>query len=161
MIVGDVDHEKPDALTPDIARSYEVADACVFAGVRRDMPELYALMDVFVLPSHREGFPRSVMEASAMGVPCVVTDIRGCREAVEHGRNGLLVPLGDVPALAEAIVRLITSPNEARRMSEEGRRIALERFDERRVFERIKEHYQRLLRENGVTLPSGTREIEP
>ena len=73
-----------------------------------DLPELYAAMDAFVLPSHREGFPRTPMEASAMGVPCVVTDIRGCREAVEHERNGLLVPLGDVQSLALALIRVLS-----------------------------------------------------
>lgn len=153
LFVGPVDTHKPDALTPDIAREYGIADICHFLGMRQDMPELYALMDVFVLPSHREGFPRSPMEASAMKVPCIVTDIRGCREAIEHGRNGLLVPLGDVQALADAIVELLTNREKAQRMGEEGRRIALERFDERLVFEKVKAEYARLLREKGLPVP--------
>ena len=154
LFVGPVDSEKRDALTPDTAQEYGVADICHFLGRRQDMPGLYALMDVFVLPSHREGFPRAPMEASAMKVPCVVTDIRGCREVVEHGRNGLLVPLGDVQALAEAIVELLTDREKARRMGEEGRRMALERFDERLVFEKVKAEYARLLREKGLPAPA-------
>jgi glycosyltransferase involved in cell wall biosynthesis len=114
------------------------------------MPELYALMDVFVLPSHRESFPRSPLEASAMAVPCVVTDIPGCRESVEHGRNGLLVPLDDVPALARAILELLTDRERAQRLGQTGRRMALERFDERLVFEKVKAEYSRLLREKGI-----------
>jgi glycosyltransferase involved in cell wall biosynthesis len=153
LIVGPVDKEKPDALTPDSAQEYGIADICHFLGMRQDMPELYALMDVFVLPSHREGFPRAPMEASAMKVPCVVTNIRGCREAVEHGRNGLLVPLGHVRALADAIVELLTNREKARRMGEEGRRMALERFDERLVFEKVKAEYARLLREKRLPVP--------
>src|SRR5439155_25667095 len=102
LFVGCVDSEKKDALTPKAARQYGVAHACIFTGTRHDMPELYAIMDVFALPSHREGFPRVPMEASAMGVPCVLTNIRGCREAVEHNRNGLLTPLGDGQSLADA-----------------------------------------------------------
>ncbi|MDH7486881.1 MAG: glycosyltransferase family 4 protein [Anaerolineae bacterium] len=153
LFVGRVDSDKPDALTPDTAQEYGLADICHFLGLRQDMPELYALMDVFVLPSHREGFPRAPMEASAMGVPCVVTDIRGCREAVEHGRNGYLVPLGDVQALAEAIVELLTDREKARRMGEEGRRMAIERFDERLVFEKVKAEYARLLQEKGLPVP--------
>jgi len=153
LIVGPVDTEKSDALTPDTAQDYGIADICHFLGMRQDMPELYALMDVFVLPSHREGFPRAPMEASAMKVPCVVTNIRGCREAVEHGRNGLLVPLGDVQALADAIIELLTDREKARRMGEEGRRMALERFDERLVFEKVKAEYARLLREKGLPVP--------
>ena len=86
---------EPDAIAPEVAKDFGVAPGCVFTGMRMDMPTLYALMDVFVLPSYRESFPRVPMEASAMGVPCVVTDIPGCREVVEHGRNGLLVPAGN------------------------------------------------------------------
>ena len=153
LIIGPEDSYKADALTPDTAHDYGVADICHFLGMRQDMPELYALMDVFVLPSHREGFPRTPMEASAMKVPCVVTNIRGCREVVEHDRNGLLVPLGDVQGLADAIVELLTDQEKARRMGEEGRRLALERFDERLVFEKVKAEYARLLREKGLPIP--------
>jgi glycosyltransferase involved in cell wall biosynthesis len=154
LFVGPIDHEKPDVLTPDVAQAYGVAEACIFVGMRQDMPELYALMDVFVLPSHRESFPRSPMEASAMGVPCIATDIPGCRETVEQGRNGLLVPVGDVQALAAAIVTLLNEQDIARRMGQEGRRLALEHFDERLVFEKIKAEYARLLQEKGLPVPS-------
>lgn len=160
LIIGRIDREKPDALTPEVARDYGVADICVFTGMRQDMPELYALMDVFVLPSHREGFPRSPMEASAMGVPCVVTDIRGCRETVDHNLNGLLVPLGDVQALAGAVIEILTDRETARRMGEEGRRMALERFDERRVFEKVKAEYARLLQAKGLTLSEPKIEVK-
>lgn len=153
LFIGPVDTHKPDALTPDTAQEYGIADICHFLGMRQDMPELYALMDVFFLPSHREGFPRAPMEASAMKVPCVVTNIRGCREAVEHGRNGLLVPVGNVQALADAIIELLTDEEKARRMGEEGRRMALERFDERVVFNKVKAEYARLLREEGLPVP--------
>jgi glycosyltransferase involved in cell wall biosynthesis len=154
LFVGPLDREKPDALHPGVARDYGLAGACTFAGMRQDMPELYALMDLFVLPSHRESFPRSPMEASAMGRPCVVTAVPGCCEAVQHGRNGLLVPLGDVEALAAAILRLLAGPGEARRLGREGRRLALERFDERFVFGRVEAAYARLLAEKGLSLPA-------
>jgi len=158
LFVGPVDRAKRDFITPEVAADYGIAEASIFAGMRQDMPELYALMDVFVLPSHREGFPRASMEASAMGVPCVVTDIRGCRTAVEQGRNGRLVPLGDVKALAEAILCLLTDREQTRQMGVEGRRMALERFDERQVFEKVKAEYARLLLEKGL---SGTSQGRP
>jgi glycosyltransferase involved in cell wall biosynthesis len=154
LIIGPVDREKPDALTPAVAQEYGVADACIFTGLRQDMPELYALMDVFVLPSHREGFPRSPMEASAMGVPCVTTDIRGCREAVKDGCNGVLVPLGDTQTLAATIVDLLTDRAKARRMGQAGRQMALERFDEQLVFARVKAEYARLLKAKRLSTPS-------
>ena len=88
-----------------------------------------------------------------MGVPCVVSDIPGCREVVEHGRNGLLVPVGNVQALAHAILRLLANREEAQRLGAEGRRIAVERFDERLVFDRVKAEYERLLHEKGLVPP--------
>jgi glycosyltransferase involved in cell wall biosynthesis/lipopolysaccharide/colanic/teichoic acid biosynthesis glycosyltransferase len=145
LLVGGADTEKADHVTPDVARRFGLEEACIFAGQRQDMPELYQAMDVFVLPSHREGFPRAPMEASAMGVPCVVTDIRGCRQAVAHERNGLLVGVGDVDALASAIRRLLQEPARARRLGEEGRRRAREEFDEQRVFATVLAEYDRLL----------------
>jgi glycosyltransferase involved in cell wall biosynthesis len=87
------------------------------------------------------------MEASAMGLPCVLTDIPGCREVVEHGRNGLLVPVGEPAALAAAIMSLLRSKSVAQRMGEIGRRKAVELFDERRVFEIVREAYARLMSE--------------
>lgn len=150
LIIGPIDTDKADALTPAIAQEYGVAEAVHFTGMQTEMPELYALMDLFVLPSHREGFPRAPMEASAMGVPCIVTDIRGCREAVEHEQNGLLVPLGEVPALAQAIIDLLANSQRAVEMGRNGRRIAGERFDEQYVFARVKAEYARLLTEKGL-----------
>lgn len=155
LIVGPVDREKPDALTPAVAQEYGVAEACVFTGLRQDLPELYALMDVFVLPSYREGFPRAPLEAAAMGVPCVVTDVRGCREAVEPGLNGLRVPLADPPALARAVLGLLTDPLLAQTMGRQGRTLARERFDERQVFTKVLGAYERLLHAKGLPMPSG------
>jgi len=158
LIAGPIDREKPDALTPEIARDYGLEAHCIFTGLYppERMQDLYALMDLFVLPSHRESFPRSPMEASAMAIPCIVTDIPGCRETVEPGRNGLLVPLGDVPALAKAMLDMLTNPEKARRMGRQGRQMALERFDERLVFARVTAEYARLLQKKGLALPVPT-----
>lgn len=158
LMIGPADDDKADAVNPAIARGFELGEACIFTGMRQDMPELYALMDVFVLPSHRESFPRSPMEASAMGIPCVVSDIPGCREVVEHRRNGLLVPMGDAQALSTAIVELLTDREMACRLGQEGRRLALERFDERLVFDRVKAEYARLLQLKGLAVPSAAIE---
>ncbi|HEY6549535.1 MAG TPA: glycosyltransferase, partial [Vicinamibacteria bacterium] len=153
LLVGGADEEKAGSLQPDAARAAGVADVCVFAGVRHDMPELYRSMDVFAMPSHREGFPRAPMEAAAMGLPCVLTDVRGCRQVVTHGRNGFLTKVGDAPALAGALVRLLTTPALARELGAEGRRRALRDFDEQRVFALVLAEYERLLGEKGVALP--------
>lgn len=150
LFVGAPDGEKSDQISPLATRRLEHDGACVFAGLRHDMPELYRSMDVFVLPSHREGFPRAPMEASAMKVPCVVTDVRGCRQAVRQGRNGLLVPVGDPRALAQAILAVLADAGLARQLGEEGRRLALAEFDQQRVFASVLFEYERLLHAKGL-----------
>jgi len=153
LFIGPIDDVKADAVYPHEADAFGIADVSRFTGLRLDLPELYALMYVLALPSHREGFPRTPMEASAMRVPCVASDIRGCREAVEDRRNGLLVPQADVNALATAIVELLTNREYAASMGAAGREMALERFDERLVFRRVLAEYTRLLNEKGIQPP--------
>ena len=144
LVIGPPEPDKADAIGAEAAARLGVDHAFVFAGLRQDMPVMYALMDVFALPSHREGFPRSPMEASAMGVPCVVTDIRGCREAVEEGVNGVMVPAADAPALAAALSALLGDRERAAALGRGGLRLARERFDEQRVFAHVVDAYERL-----------------
>lgn len=153
LIVGPTDSDKRDAITSQVVHQYDLEASCVFTGQRDDMPDLYALMDVFVLPSHREGLPRAPMEASAMQVPCVVTDVRGCREVVFEEENGLLVPLQNVPALGRAIIRLLQDRELAERLGKRGREIAEERFDEQLVFAKVKSMYAHLLQKKGLPVP--------
>ena len=162
LIIGEADHGKPDAVEPSIATDYGIADRCLFLGrqANEDLPLLYCVMDLLVLPSLFEGVPRVVMEAAAMGIPAVVTDVKGNREAVERGRNGLLVPLGDVAALQEAILAILTNREDALRMGAEGRRLAQERFDERLIFAHIRAEYARLLRREGLSPPPTIEEVQ-
>lgn len=149
LVIGPVDVAKSDALDPTVAATFGVADIVSFAGYRHDMPELYRLMSVCVLPSHREGMPRAPMEAAAMGVPVVATAIRGCREVVRDGETGLLVPVGDPVRLAQALDEILSDRARAQRMASEAREVAIRHFDERQVFERVAAAYRRLLRTHG------------
>lgn len=150
LVVGPVEKEKSNALDPlALAAEAGVAERTVYAGLRSDLPDLYGIMDVLVLPSHREGFPRSPMEASAMALPVVATDIRGCRQVVAHGETGYLVPLRDEERLAEAVGTLLADPELARRMGAAGRVRALEHFDERHVIDRTLAAYGELLAAKG------------
>ena len=143
-IIGDDDHEKEDALSAD-DRAVAAAAGVRFLGRRFDMPRLYAGMDLHVLASHREGFPRSPMEAAAMGVPAVVTNVRGCRQVVEDGRTGRLVPARDPGALAAAIGALARSPESLLAFGHAARQKARREFDDRRCVEITLETYRRLL----------------
>jgi len=152
LIVGDADYDKPDAVEATVARDYGIYEKCIFMGFRpnEEVPLLINMMDVLVLPSIYEGFPRSVMEAAAMGVPTVATDVKGSREAVKDGETGLLVPLHDISALAGAIEKILTDKELADRMGATCRQLALDRFDERQVFEKIRDIYRQLLNADGM-----------
>ena len=144
VIVGPEEPDKADAITP-MERDAARGSGILFLGARGDVEELYSMMDLYVLASHREGFPRSAMEAAAMGLPIVATDIRGCRQVVEHGRTGLLVPPGEADTLEGAIDLLAADPELRRRMGAEGRRKAQGEFDDRRQVAVTLETYERLL----------------
>lgn len=145
LIVGPADPDKPDALGPREAQRHGLEASLIFAGLRQDMPQMYALMDIFVLPSHREGFPRAPMEAAAMAKPVIVTDVRGCRETLIAGETGIMFAKADDEALALAILRLLDDPHARARMGHAGRLLAEQQFDERRVFERVVSTYEALM----------------
>jgi glycosyltransferase involved in cell wall biosynthesis len=115
-----------------------------FAGFRDDVQDLLGLLDVFVLPSYREGLPRSVLEAMAMELPVVATRIRGCREAVVEQVTGLLVPARDSSALERAIVQVLSDPELAQRFGKAGRERVVTTFDEQFVFARLENYYREL-----------------
>ena len=131
LVVGGSDLDKEDAITAEALEL--VRDDIVFTGWREDVADLMALMDVFVLPSWREGLPRSAVEAAASGLPQVLTDIRGCREVVRDGVEGFLVPVRDPVGLAGAIARLLEDSALRRRMGAAARERAEDLFDEDRV----------------------------
>ncbi|MGI9606333.1 MAG: glycosyltransferase family 4 protein [Acidimicrobiales bacterium] len=121
---------------------------------RADLENVYPAFDLFVLPSHREGFPRAAMEATAMGVPVIATNIRGCRQVVEDGVTGRLVEPRRPAALAAAIEQLGSSASTRSRMAKAGVRIAEARFDQNRVIGLTLEVYRRLLRLHRLPLPT-------
>ena len=146
--VGGDDPEKADALDRGLVDAAR-AGGVRFLGHRDDVERLLTGFDVFVLASHREGYPRAAMEAASMGLPIVATDIRGCREIVDPGVNGVLVPVEDASALARAFEAL----DDSDRRSEYGRASrarACERFDERAVVRRVLAAYAAVARRKGL-----------
>jgi glycosyltransferase involved in cell wall biosynthesis len=137
--VGPDDPDKPDAVRAD-------EPGVEFLGERLDMPALYSALDVFVLPSHREGFSRSGMEAAACGVPSILTDIRGCREVGTHGREVLLTPPHDADALTEVIERLLLDDALRSRLGLAARERALAEFDQLAVARTSLETYAAVAR---------------
>ena len=104
--------------------------------MRSDIPQLLKIIDLFTLPSWREGMPRTIIEAMMMGLPVVATDIRGSREEVVHGETGLLVPVRSPEDLADAIELIYKDREKAKKMGISGRKKALKQFNEKRIIEK-------------------------
>jgi glycosyltransferase involved in cell wall biosynthesis len=145
VVAGGLDEEKGDALRAADLDRIAAETGIRFLGEVREVERYYWALDAYVLASYREGFPRSAMEAAASGLPVVATDIRGCRQAVDHERTGLLVPVRDAEALAGALVRLVAEPDTRARMAEGGLAKARADFDQQRVIEITLTTYRRLL----------------
>lgn len=102
-------------------------------GYRDDIPQLISIMDIFCLPSHREGLPRTIIEAMFLKKPIVATDIRGCREEVIHGQTGFLIPIRNINALSESLEYLLNNDEIAKSMGERGYSNAVVHFVEKNI----------------------------
>jgi glycosyltransferase involved in cell wall biosynthesis len=127
------------------ADAWGVKERFLFLGHRRDVPELLASCDVFVLPSLYEGLPVSVLEAMASGKPVIATRIGGTDEAVKDGATGLLVPPADPTALAEAIRRLLTDRCLAERLGAEAQNWVRREFSDDLMAARVQQIYREAL----------------
>lgn len=125
--------ENPDAISQDELDQWVRSGAVHFMGRLEDVRPALRECSVYVLPSYREGTPRTVLEAMAVGRPVITTDAPGCRDTVVDGDNGLLVPVKSVDALEEAMLKFIESPGLAARMAASARRMAEEKYDVRKV----------------------------
>jgi glycosyltransferase involved in cell wall biosynthesis len=145
VVIGPTDPDKSDAIDPAVF-DRAADDGVVLTGTRHDMPECYAAADVFVTASWREGFPRSAMEAAAMGLPTVATDIRGNRQVIADGETGLLVGVRDAAGIAAAVERLVTDGDLRTVMGAAARRRADAEFGQQRVIDRTLAAYDLLPR---------------
>jgi glycosyltransferase involved in cell wall biosynthesis len=121
-----------------------LTDSFVFTGFLKDVGPLLSACDVFVLPSYREGFPVSILEAMAAGRPVIASDIDGVNESVAEGVSGLLVPAGDAAALASALEALLKNRDKAVEMGRRGREIVAEKFNLGRMIKAHEDLYRGL-----------------
>ncbi|RTH28094.1 glycosyltransferase family 1 protein [Thermus scotoductus] len=136
LLIGPLD-TNPGAIRESEVRSWVEEGLLEWVPWTEDVRPCLRQTSVYVLPSYREGVPRSTQEAMAMARPVITTDAPGCRETVVPGVNGFLVPPRDAQALAEAMERFIHEPDLIVRMGQESRRLAEERFDAWKVNERF------------------------
>ena len=145
LSVGPKETEKKDKIDPKIIKKYDIGKNIMFLGERSDVDELYPLMDIFVLPTHREGVGASILEASSMEKPVIATNVGGCPEAINDGETGILIPSKNAQKLSQAIIYLFNNPEKAKKMGEQGRQKILKEFNEKLIFDRLKIEYQRLI----------------
>ena len=149
-LLGPVGVDNPSAITREEVAAWEHEGVIEYLGEAHDVRPFIAAADCVVLPSYREGVPRTLMEASAMGRPIVATDVPGCREVVADGVNGLLCEVRNAESLAARLAQMLDMSGVARRaMGERGRQKVAAEFDERVVVERYKDLVRNL---TGVSL---------
>lgn len=137
VMLGGFDEKNPFALKRSELNDLLAQGVVIYPGFVDNVSEWIRESSVFVLPSYREGFPRSTQEAMTIGLPVITTDVPGCRDTVIDGVNGFVVPPFDSVGLAEKMIYFIENPNEIRSMGVESRRIAEASFDVGVVNERL------------------------
>ena len=116
--------------------------AICFAGWQEDIRPYLAASDIFVFPSYREGFPNVVLQAGAMGLPCIVTDINGCNEIIQNGVNGLIIPPHDELALYNAMEHLMVDVSEREWMAQQARFVIVKRYEQRDLWQALLNTYR-------------------
>jgi glycosyltransferase involved in cell wall biosynthesis len=150
-LIGPIDSKNPAGISLQKLNSLNANDVVDYLGEKKDVREYLAQCSCFVLPSYREGTPRTNLEAMAMGRPIITTDVPGCRETVEEGINGFFVPPKDAKALADAMIKLVELPYEQKlAMGKYSRAKAEKEFDEKIVINK----YLQLLK----TIPEMTND---
>lgn len=135
-----------DPVSPETKRLINEIEAIDAVGSQKDVRPYYEKADALVFPSYREGFPNVVIEAGAMDLPSIVTDINGSREIIKDGENGLIVPPRNEDALYEAMEYLIENEKDVRRMSANARQMVAQRFEQGFVRQCLKDFYCEIMK---------------
>jgi glycosyltransferase involved in cell wall biosynthesis len=152
-LVGDVDLGNPSGLSKDYLESIADGEYIQWLGYQKEMKQQYVDSDIVVLPSYREGLPKSLIEANAIGRPIITTDVPGCRECVNHKVNGILIPVKNSEALADSFSFFIENPSIIKNYSRKSRLLAEELFSIENVVNTHMEIYQKYFKKK-IFLPA-------
>lgn len=144
LVVGDILVSERDQQSYKLIIKKLEDRQIIWTGFRKDIPELLAVTDIFILPSYREGLPRTIIEAMAMGKPIIATNIRGCNEEVDNNKNGFLIAAGSSMELFERMALLYDDCRKREIFGRCSRQIAEERFDEAKVVKKQLELFDKL-----------------
>nr|WP_294776178.1 glycosyltransferase family 4 protein [uncultured Flavobacterium sp.] len=141
LLVGDYESDL-DPLSAETMAIIQSNKAIITVGFQSDVRPYLAISDALVFPSYREGFPNVVMQAGAMGLPSIVTDINGCNEIIIHGENGIIIPVKNATAILAAMQSLMSHPNSPQKRAL-IRAMIVNRYEQQLVWEAILDEYQR------------------
>lgn len=144
FLAGDLDTQNPSGLNTDDIKKIREEGFVEILGFQKDISSLYSRSHIICLPSYREGFPKALMEAAAASRAVVTTDVPGCRDVIIPNKTGLIVPVKNSEALANAIQDLINNPKKRKKMGEEGRELAKKEFDIKNIVQAHIEIYKNL-----------------
>jgi Glycosyltransferase len=146
-LVGPLETEQ-DPLLPETLREISENKNIVAVGFQKDVRPYFAISDVLVFPSYREGFPNVVMQAGAMNLPSIVTDINGCNEIIINNQNGIIIPAKNDLILQQAMSKIFEDEEFRNLLEKNSRKMIADRFQQKVVLEALLNEYQTL--ENNV-----------
>jgi len=144
LLVGN-EEPKLDPLKPETIETIRNHPNIISTGFRTDVRLFLAVSNVLVFPSYREGFPNVPMQAGAMGLPSIVTNINGCNEIIQDNVNGIVIPPKDTPALENAMVELLENDEKRNRLAQNARPMIVERYEQQKLWQLIKQEYDEQL----------------
>lgn len=144
LLVGNFER-KLDPLLPQTEEVINNHPTIHAVGYKKNVKEYFAISDALVFPSYREGFPNVVMQAGAMGLPAIVTNINGCNEIIEEGVNGLIIPTKDAEALKEAMIKLMSDKELYTKLKSNSREMIVSRYEQKVVWKALLDEYKRLI----------------
>jgi glycosyltransferase involved in cell wall biosynthesis len=144
LLVGPFEQEL-DSLDQITLQEIERNPTIISVGYQQDVRPYFAMSDTLVFPSYREGFPNVVMQAGAMGLPSIVTNINGCNEIIAHKVNGIVIPPKDAVSLTAAMNELLCNEETITLLSSNARKMIVERYERQEVWEALLQEYQSLL----------------
>ena len=144
LLVGGLENDL-DPLNPETLAEINQNKDIISVGFQQDVRSFFAIADALVFPSYREGFPNVVMQAGAMGLPSIVSDINGCNEIIIEGENGLIIPSKNVEKLKEKMLTLAKDKNLYTKLKGNSRRMIENRYEQSVVWNALLEEYEGLL----------------
>lgn len=144
LLVGEL-NQKTNKVTPETEKIINENPAIIAVGYQTDVRPFYAISDALAFPSYREGFPNVVMQAAAMALPSIVTDISGSNEIILAGSNGVIIPVREEDALFAAMENFITNPEYVSKLQRNARPSIVERYERKHVWDAVLNEYQTLL----------------